>query len=239
MRIAAFQRPPLYDDLPGAGAALLRDLRRADAEGVDLALFPECGLHGHSYDGATIARRALRSDGPELTALLAPLSGIAATVIAGAFERHDDGITNSAFVIERGRIVGRTAKAHPNEDGVRAGDGAPIFARGALRFGIAICNDANYPETAERIARQGAALICYPLNNMLRPETADTWRSRSIENLQARARQTGCWIASADVSGSYDGLISHGCTAIVAPDGTIMARAVEGREGVALFDIDV
>ena len=149
---------------------------------------------------------------------------------------------NSAFVIEQGRIVGRFAKAYPNEPGVAAGREFPVFDRGGTRYGINICNDANHPDAAARIAEQGAGAILYPLNNMLRPEVAERWRERSVENLIARARQTGCWIASADVAGpsvagSSGDRISYGCTAIVAPDGTIVSRVEELREGVAMWDV--
>jgi predicted amidohydrolase len=141
------------------------------------------------------------------------------------------------LVIENGHVVGRYAKRHPNEPGVVAGTASPVFARGGVRYGINICNDANYPEVAGELAARGAAVICYPLNNMLSPDTAEHWRKRSVENLRSRARQTGCWIVSADVTGSHGALLSHGCTMIVRPDGTIAARVAEGAEGVAIYDV--
>lgn len=237
MRIAAFQRHPIMGDPARAAGAIADDLRWAAARGVDLALFPEGFLTGHSYDPATIAATAITCDGPELRALFDTLAPGHPAAIVGAFERRDDAIFNSAFVVEGGAVAGRYAKAHPNEPGVTAGNAWPVFERAGLRYGINICADANHPATAQRLADGGARLICYPLNNMLPPATADRWRERSIANLQARARQTGCWIAAADVTGAGDGVVSHGCTMIVAPDGAIMARVEEGQEGVALFDI--
>lgn len=237
MRIAAFQRFPIFDDGARAGDVLVRDLFWAEARGVELALFPECNLLGHSYDRLTIETRAISTEGELWRSLLARLAPISTTAVIGTFERREGAITNSAIVVEQGRVAGRYAKAHPNEAGVRPGTDFPLFARSAIRYGINICNDANFPETAQRIADQGAALICYPLNNMLKPETAAKWRSRSEENLQARARQTGCWIMSADVTGRHDGLVSYGCTMVVRPDGAIAARATESEEGVAVFDL--
>ncbi len=80
-------------------------------------------------------------------------------------------------------------------------------------------------------------MICYLLDNMPPPDTTARWRSRSVENLRARAVQTGCWIVSADVTGSCGARLSHGCTMIVRPDGTIAARVAEGVEGVAIYDV--
>jgi predicted amidohydrolase len=237
MRIAAFQRFPIYDDEAAIADALYRDLCWADSQGIHLALFPECHVLGHSYDASVIAARARRTDGEFWRGLLARLTSISATAILGAFERHDGYITNSAIVVEGGRITGRYAKAYPNEAGVAAGRDFPVFTRPGIRFGINICYDANHPDAAQYLADQGAALICYPLNNMMKPATADIWRTRSVENLQARARQTGCWIMSADVTGSHDRKLSYGATMIVDPDGEIVARAAEQVEDVAMFDL--
>ncbi|MEG3143344.1 carbon-nitrogen hydrolase family protein [Sphingomonas sp. RT2P30] len=237
MRLAVFQRHPIAGDPARAAEIIAHDLRWADAHRVDLALFPEGFLTGHSYDPAIIAAVAIEHDGPEWRTLLDTLTPGHPTAIVGAFERRGEAIFNSAFVVEDRAVSGRYAKAHPNEPGVTAGGDSPVFVRAGLTYGINICADANHPATAQRLADAGARLICYPLNNWLPLATADRWRERSIANLQARARQTGCWVASADVTGTGEGVISHGCTMIVAPDGAIVARVDEGQEGVALCDI--
>jgi predicted amidohydrolase len=103
--------------------------------------------------------------------------------------------------------------------------------------GVDFCNDANHPQAAARLAAAGAQLLCYPLNNMLDPRTADRWRERSVANLQARALETGCWIVAADVTGRRGEQISYGCTAVCSPDGAVVARAPELAEGVAVYDL--
>jgi predicted amidohydrolase len=237
VRIAAFQRVQVFDDAEAVVARIVADLSCADMGGVDLAVFPECHLLGHSYDPATIEARAIDVDDERSRAVFAQLAPVTATVILGSFERGAVGVTNSALVIENGRVIGRYAKCHPNEPGVVAGNLSSVFVRGGTAYGINICNDANYAEVAGELADHGATVICYPLNNMLSPNTAERWRARSIENLRARAQQTGCWIVSADVTGSHGALLSHGCTMIVRPDGTIAARVAEGVEGVAIYDV--
>lgn len=236
MRVAAFQRLQVLDDAPAVIARIVDDLSDASLH-ADLAIFPECHLLGHSYDPTTIDARAIDVEDSRWRAVLAPLAPIATTIVLGTFERRADGVTNSALVIERGRIVGRYAKRHPNEPGVTAGNASPIFDRDGVRYGVNICNDANDPGAAQVLADQGATVICYPLDNMLSPATAAKWRSRSVDNLRARARQTGCWIVSADVTGSRGALLSHGCTMIIRPDGTIAARVAENVEGIAIHDV--
>jgi predicted amidohydrolase len=237
VRVAAIQPSVTVDDQSNACEAILHRLRWATQEGIDLLLFPEAFLLGHSYDRDIIRSRAREASGGALGRLCQLASMFPATLVVGAFEIASKQVYNSAFVIEAGRIMGRYAKAFPNEPGVQAGTDFPIFLRSDIRYGINICNDANHAEPADQIARQDADLILYPLNNMLAPATAEHWREKSLANLVKRARQTGCWIASSDVTGANGGLVSFGCTAIIAPDGQIIARVPELNDGVVVHDI--
>lgn len=236
MRIAVVQCSSILDDARCTGDVIVDRLRWADREGVDLIVFPEAYLLGHSYDLETIRSRASKGNST-IAALCERVVALRATLVVGAFDLMDGQVFNSAFIVEAGQVVGRYAKAHPNEPGVTAGSDFPVFRRSAVSYGVNICNDANYPGAAQRIADQGARLIIYPLNNMLRPETADRWREKSLANLIDRARQTGCWVASSDVTGSSGHLMSWGCTAIVTPEGNVVSRVQELHEGVAIHDI--
>ncbi len=145
-RIAAFQRLRVEDDAAAVIAQIVDDLTRADMS-MDLAVFPECHLLGHSYDPATIAARAIDVEDDRWRAILAPLAPVATTVILGSFERRADGVTNSAFVIERGRVVSRYAKRNPNE---------PAWSRGAQARSSngTACGTASTSATAPTIPTQ-------------------------------------------------------------------------------------
>lgn len=114
----------------------------------------------------------------------------------------------------------------------------PVFDTAGWKFGINICNDANFPDAALRVSSQGARLLCLPLNNMLPAGTAEKWRSRSIQNLQQRAIETGCWVVSSDVVGEQGEFISIGCTCIVSPEGQVVRQALERNEGSIMFDLN-
>ncbi|MYM88634.1 carbon-nitrogen hydrolase family protein [Rugamonas sp. FT82W] len=237
-RVAAFQRKPVFDDVARVAARVGEDIAWCESQGVDLALFPECYVQGYTTDRAMIARRAMAVDGAPFADLLSalPVSGVDA--VLGFVELRADGYYNSAAVIGDGLMKGVYSKNHPNERGFLPGRDAPVFHKSGVVFGINICYDANFPESARRLSGQGARLICYPLNNMLAAATAEKWRSRSVENLRQRAVETGCWVASSDVVGTAGEQISFGCTCIVDPQGTVVARVAEGAEGVAVFDMD-
>ncbi len=94
-----------------------------------------------------------------------------------------------------------------------------------------ICNDANYLEPARVLAARGAALLFMPLNNALRPDIAAAWRTRTRSNLIARAVENHLTVIAADVAGQLNERISYGGTAIVGPDGALLAEAAPLVEG--------
>jgi predicted amidohydrolase len=237
VRVAAFQKEPVLGDARASSAAIAQDVSWAAGEGADLAVFPEAYLDGHSYDRETIAARARTLDDPEVRNLAESLRAFPVTVVVGMFERRGQSVRNVALVLRAGAPAGVYAKAHPNEPSLEAGTGMPVFRAGGSRFAVNICNDANYPALARRARQGGASVLCYPLNNMLPPATAERWRERSVGNLVARARETGCWVVSSDVAGTYGGQVSFGCTAIVSPAGEIRARVPEGTTGRILLDL--
>lgn len=75
-------------------------------------------------------------------------------------------------------------------------------------------------------------MIFYPLNHRLPRAIADRYRREHIHHLIARARQTGCWIVSSDVVADDATHLGYGCTAIVDPTGTVLARVDELATGV-------
>jgi predicted amidohydrolase len=238
VRVAAFQRRPRFNDASAVVESILVDLDWCDRKRVDLAVFPECYLHGYMLDRATLGDVAFDLAAQEFKNLLTRLSSVRSAIVLGLIERRGQPIFNSAVVMDRGVVLGvyRKMHLHRKERAFTAGSACPVFEVAGRRFGVNICYDANFPEAAAMIARQAAHLICYPLNNMLPPDVADRWRAKSIDNLRARAVETGCWVVSSDVVGTHEAMLSHGCTCIVSPDGELMARVEEGSEGTALYE---
>jgi 5-aminopentanamidase len=236
-KLAAFQRRPLYDNVDAIVARICADLTWCAEERVDLALFPECYLQGYAEDRPTISRRAFSLAGPEFAAFCDQIAHFPTTVVLGLMEKRGLVLHNSAVVITCGVLQGVYAKTHPNELGFDPGSEYPVFQRDDCCFGVNICYDANFMEPAINLREQGAALIAFPLNNMMRRESAARIRPLSIQNLKERATETGCWIASADVVGEDGPRVSYGCTCIVNPAGEIVSQVPEFTEGVAVFNL--
>jgi predicted amidohydrolase len=224
-------------DIEATVSRVKKYAQEADRLGVDVLCFPECYLQGYTRDERIARKRALGLDGNELAARLRELQQIDCTLILGLIEAVGDDLFNTAAVVKEGSIVGFYRKAHPNEAIFKAGASFPVFTLDARIFGINICNDANYPAAADRLTAQGAHIIFYPLNNRLLIETAERWRHKHIQNLIDRAKQTNCWIVSADIVWQDDKTIGYGCTAIVQPGGEVVARAPELREQMIIASL--
>jgi len=237
VRVAAWQ-PPVTRDVDEALVRLRAALREADAGGVDLVCFPECYVGGYfPSDRAATERVAYEIGTPSCQALLERIGRFDATLVVGIAERRGTELFNTALVVARGEIIGRYAKARPNEAFFTPGDEHPMFTVAGVRVGINICNDANHPEVAAATAAAGAAGIVMPLNNLLRFEVDTVWRERHLANLVARARQTGCWVLSSDIVGRTDERVAHGCAAVVDASGRVLARVPEDVEGVVTHDL--
>ena len=160
-------------------------------------------------------------------------------IVIGIIETENGRLFNTAVVVERGVLVGRYRKEHllPGEQIFDAGRDSDIFEIDGLRFGINICYDTNFPEPARKIAGRGASLIVCAANNMMRREKAETFKELHSAVRSERCRETGLWLISADVTGERDGRVAWGPTAVLNPEGQVVAQLPLGEPGLLVFDI--
>jgi predicted amidohydrolase len=152
----------------------------------------------------------------------------------------------SAMVINRdGSIAGFQDKVQldPSEDSAFSpGTSRRMFCAGALKFGVAICHEGfRYPETVRWAARQGAHVVFHPHYDeaeagSYRPATfGDPANSFHEKAALCRAAENTCYFAT--VNCASEG--SPTTSAIVRPDGTLLAYQPYGVEGLLVADIDI
>jgi predicted amidohydrolase len=222
-------------------------VRRASIERADLVCFPECYVPGYRGFGKQLSP-------PDPKFLEAAWSAIAATakefnigVVLGTERVVDSRLRISALVIDRdGRIAGFQDKVQldPSEDATYApGVGRCLFRVGALKFGVSICHEGfRYPETFRWAAVRGAQLIVHPHLHMdegnpdaYRPSSyADSANSFHEKALLCRAAENTCWVATINCASVGSGTTS----AVVKPDGSVLAWQPYGTEGLLVADID-
>ena len=160
-------------------------------------------------------------------------------LVVGLIEADHSCLFNTAVVIWQGALVGRYRKQHllAGEGIFQAGAGCPTFEVGGLRFGINICYDNNFLDTAQQVAAQGASLIVCPANNMMRRESATLFKDQHNATRGARCRETGLWLISSDVTGERDGRVAWGPTAVLDPTGAVVAQLPLEEPGMLVFDL--
>ncbi len=245
-RIALASLP--YPTSPGDAITRVQEaVGRAGQEGAGVVCIPECYVPGY--------RSKDRHVPPPDAAYLERAWSVAAAAAAAArvtvllgTERIQDGALPTTLVINAdGSREGFQDKVQidPSEEGtyVAAKDTARrVFRAGDLAFGVAICHEGwRYPETVRAAVRQGAQLVFHPHfhwadGDSYRPSTfADPANSFHEKALLCRAAENTCYIAS--VNYATEG--SPTTSAVVNPDGTLLAWQPYGKAGLLVADIDL
>jgi len=149
------------------------------------------------------------------------------------FERTSEWVFNTAMVIDpSGEVVGRYRKLfpfRPYEEGVTGGSEFLVFDVPQVgRFGMSICYDLWFPETARTLAAMGAEVILHPTL------TGTIDRDVELAIIRATAAQNQCFIFG--INGFGD--CGNGRSIIVGPAGEILYQAQSSPEMIPL-EIDL
>lgn len=233
LKIAACQPPYVHCDIQRSAEVLLSFATEAQSEGADLVCFPECYLQGYLFDKGEAADLALDLESEEFAEVLNSLAYLDLTIVFGLIERSGELLHNTAVVVKQGRLLGAYRKMQllPGESVFLPGDGYPVFEIQGVVFGINICNDLNFPESAQAVADQGASLLVCPCNNMMGLENAKRWEHRHNELRSPRAIESKLWLISSDVTGAFGERAAYGPTGVISPDGSVLKQVPRLTEG--------
>jgi predicted amidohydrolase len=242
VRVATYQAPLLTAGCMDALDLIRTQIKRCESECITILCCPEAILGGLADNHRSPSHLAIAANTSPLKTTLSALTSETVTTIVGFTELGDGGqIYNSVGVFQRGEVIGLYRKLYPaiRRSVYSAGHEVPVFRVGEFTFGIAICNDSNYRELPRLMAKQGATALFVPTNNGLPPH-------RSGADLSAKARkcdiasalENSMWVIRADVAGHAGGLVSHGSSEIVDPQGTVVRSARPMTEDLVIADID-
>jgi predicted amidohydrolase len=196
-------------------------LRRVAARGAQLAVLPEMWSGGFAYKKLPDLADAT----PRMLEGLAKLSAeLGLTVIGSLPERVDGKVCNTAYITDRGRLVGSYRKLHlfslMNEhEHIAAGEQAVVVSTTVGRVGLAVCYDLRFPELFRKLALEGAEIVCLP-GEWPTPRQLH-WRTL----LRARAIENQCFMVAANCCGRQGKLDFFGMSLIIAPRGELLAEA--------------
>jgi predicted amidohydrolase len=218
----------------------------AATEGASVICFPECFVPGYR----TTDSRVPRADPDFLerawSAIAAAAGRAEVGVVLGTERVVNSGLLISALVINPdGTTAGFQDKVQldPSEEATYTpGSGRRVFRIGALTFGIAICHEGwRYPETVRWAVRHGAQIVFHPHfheaeKGGYRPSTfgdpANTFHEKAA---LCRAAENTCFFATVN----YASAGSPSTSAVVRPDGRLLAFQPYGTRGLLVADIDL
>jgi predicted amidohydrolase len=244
-RIALANIP--FPATPQDSVALALDaIADASSKRAGLVCFPECFVPGYRKKEKAVPP-------PDPVFLEAAWSRVAAAaskanlaVVLGTERILDGVLLATAMVIDRdGRIAGFQDKVQidPSEEGTYSfGSGRRVFHTGPLTFGIAICHEGwRYPETVRWAVRHGAHIVFHPHFHEAEPGAylpstfADPANSFHEKAALCRAAENTCYFATVNFASAG----SPTTSAVVRPDGTLLAYQPYGRPGLLIADIDI
>lgn len=223
-------------------------LRQASRAECLIAVFPEMSLTG-SIDPVTNPAGLVSLDSEPVRSLVEATQEHSVAAIFGVAERADNGADHiTQIYASHGQILGVYRKRHfgEGEEAYTPGTRSETFRFGALRFGIAICAEADVDYPFDEPVADGAELVLFCAAPGLTGRRVDDagwragftwWESRGLEDARRHARRTGAWIALATQAGSTIDEDFPGLAALVSPEGEVVSQLNDWKEGILIAEL--
>ena len=242
-RIALAQINPTVGDLDGNAALIADWIEKARQAGAGVVVFPELALTGYPAEDLYLRPDFISANQRVLDDLAAGVQGISA--IVGYAEPVGSPVgraiaANAAAVIAGGRVTHTYRKRLLPNYGVfdeyrtfRNGSGPLVAEIEGIGVGLTVCEDCWEPDSpvAQELA-PGSDLI---VNLSASPYHRDKAREREeiFRGVAMRERRP---VALVNMVGGQDELIFDGASALIGPDGDVLARAGQFTEDLLIYD---
>lgn len=245
--------------------------REAAMKGASVVAFHECSVTGYTF-AQKLNEEELKAlsepipDGPSVQQLIRIAQEAGITLLAGLFERGDDGRVYKAQVCVNGQgLIAKHRKIHPFiNPHIHPGNQYTVFEIDGWKCGILICYDNNIIENVRATALLGAEIIFMPHVTMGTPSPRPgagfvdpaLWTDRVANEkmlrqefdglkgrawlmkwLPARAYDNGIYAIFSNPIGMDDDQLRNGCSMIIDPFGEIIAECRELGDGFVLAEL--
>jgi predicted amidohydrolase len=214
---------------------------RAQAQGADLAIFPEMCLTGYVLKDQ-VYELAETIPGPSTDEVVKIARKTGTHIIFGMpalSEKTKATLYNTAVFVGPEGLIGTYKKMYLPTHSVfeekryfRLGYQPAAFSTAIGNIGLCICYDLFFPEVT-RLARLSGAqlLVCISASPAVRRSYFETLTT-------ARALENTAYLAYVNLVGVEDGLQFWGGSRLVNPTGDIVAKAKYDEEDLVVCDVD-
>ena len=216
---------------------ILADIDSASERSASVIVFPELALSGYPpKDADSLLYVSQAETESALHTIQDKAKQRAIAVAVGAVWREHGKTYNRAFLISGdGLLVGTYDKLHLFENEPKwfaEGESLNLFEIDGVRVGLQICFDVRFPAPWQALRLQGAEVVFHLVSGTESGE----WKVPVLEGfLRTRASENQMFVVSANNAGPVQIVKS----AIVDPDGLILAQANYGREELLAADLDL
>jgi predicted amidohydrolase len=223
LKVAAVQFRSSFD-IADNTRRIVTAIEKLGAEGVGVAVFPECAVTGYHT-------------GPRMEATAAELEQAANEIgracarnrvgaVVGSVFKSGERAYNVALVFnEKGELIERFGKLQlAGEKWATPGNHIALFELRGVRSTVIICHDERYPEFVRLPAIAGARVVYYISHEsgMKNESKLPGYRAQ----MMARAVENQIFAVAANAPGNVaDNSGSHGQSRIIKDDGNILAEA--------------
>jgi len=247
LHIALAQINPTVGDIDGNLALIRRRRAEAAALGADLVVTTELSVTGYPPEDLVLKPAFLARAREAVEELARDTADGGPGLIVGApwlEEGEADGplrhrVTNSVFVLDGGKIVGRRDKRDlPNYgvfDEVRVfkpgPPPGPVNFRG-VRLGVPVCEDLWAPEVPECLVESGAEILIVPNGSPYERDKADL----RVQHAVRRITETGLPIVYVNQVGGQDELVFDGGSFVLDAQCNLRAQLPMFREALVVTE---
>ncbi|GAN67795.1 Nit6803 family nitrilase [Acetobacter orleanensis] len=267
VRAAAIQiSPVLGDDGLGTARKVCQTIRNAAEKGVNLMVFPETFVPYYPYfsfiqpafrmgaEHLELYERAVIIPGPVTDMVAEAARQTGTVVVLGVNERDFGTLYNTQIIFDAtGEILLKRRKITPTYHermiwGQGDGAGLKVVDSAAGRIGALACWEHYNPLARYALMTQHEDIHCAQFPGSL---VGQIFADQMEVTLRHHALESGCFVVNAtgwlteeqikDISGdpALEGPLRGGCfTAIVSPEGKLLAPPLTEGEGMVIADLD-
>lgn len=236
---------PFTTDIKAMLGYIRESMEKAASEGAAMICFPECcipGMRGIGFDIPDVSPEVLDDALNEICGYAKEFSICAIPTME--LIREGRKLITACVIGKDGKLMGMQTKNQldPPEDGIyTAGDSRQIFETDGVRFGIAICHEAfRYPETVRWAAQRGAKIVFQPYcagsdtEGRILTKWCDADNPYYEKAQLCRTMENNIYLAAVNFGFKYQ----EGATAVISPQGELVAALDYGVYDVLVCDID-
>lgn len=232
LNIILAQLNPVVGDIPGNMRRALEILQSAPAQ-TDLIVFPELYACGYPPEDLVLKPSFMDAIERHIHEFAAHTGHT--HVLMPCPWRMDDKLYNAVHLIGDGKILHTRFKHHLPNYGVfdekRVFNSAPLPMPIPFRdsnLGVMICEDAWFPDVAEKLKALGADILIVPNASPFEMGKVE----QRLEVCRARVNETGLPLIYLNQCGGQDEVVFDGASFVLGKSGEYVLRAAEFAEDI-------